>query len=148
MKNILRGAMLSIAASTLAMGTAHAGDFDNVIKHRHANMEAMGGHLSAIFSTLGGPAEVQDFKFHADAIVRLGELSEGLFPVGSGDGKTEASEDIWKKPDDFKAAMDTFMERSKTLASVADSGDIGAIVGAAKKLGGSCKGCHDDFKED
>ena len=32
------------------------------------------------------------------------------------------------------------------MAEAADSGEMSAIGPAIKKLGGSCKGCHDNFR--
>ncbi|NHN36139.1 cytochrome c [Pseudomaricurvus alcaniphilus] len=144
-KKIAGAAILLGAASSLAVQAVETKD---IIKHRHGVMEAIGGHFSSIFATLGGPQEMHsNFQFHADSIARLAKISVGVFPAGSGEGKTDAKAAIWEKPEDFQEAMDLFLERSETLAAVAKTGDPQQIAGAAKKLGGSCKGCHDDFKK-
>ena len=151
MKYPLRS-LIAIACTGAALVAlpAHSVEVKDQIKHREAIMEAIGGHMSAIFSTLAGPPEMQkNFAFHADSLLHLSNIAVDVFPEGSGEGKTEALKDIWEKPDEFKQAMDLFLERVATLEETIDGGgDVISIAAAAKKLGGACKGCHDDFKKD
>lgn len=126
-----------------------AADSKDQIEHRKAIMEGAAGHLSAIFSTLKDPGKFADnYQFHADSLYTLAKISADTFPEGSDKGKTKASADIWAKPDEFKQAVDAFIDTTEGLSQAAKTDDIGALVAAAKEVGGSCKGCHDDFKED
>jgi cytochrome c556 len=69
-----------------------------------------------------------------------------VFPEGSGDGKTGALPAIWEKPAEFKIVLNKFVVAANEMAEAADSGEMSAIGPAIKKLGGSCKGCHDNFR--
>lgn len=133
---------------TLAGASWAAADNKNIIKHRHGVMEAIGGHFSAALATMAGPEQFQDNQaFHAEAIARLAKISVDTFPAGSGKGKTKAKMAIWEQPEEFAAAMDKFLVKADEFASASTSGDMKAYGAAAKALGGSCKGCHDDFKK-
>ena len=144
MNRHLIAALVSVAAASApSLSTAS----EATIKHRQGIMDAMGGHLSAIFNSLKNPDAAGDWNFHAQSIARLAEISTATFPEGSEKGKTEALPEVWEKPEEFKAEMDKLVERSKALAAATGEGDLKTIVDSAKKLGGSCKSCHDDFKE-
>lgn len=39
-----------------------------------------------------------------------------------------------------------FNKEANEMAKVAATGDVAAIGSQLGKLGGTCKGCHDDFK--
>jgi len=42
--------------------------------------------------------------------------------------------------------MDRFIEAAEGMASAAGTENMSEIGPAIQTLGGSCKGCHDDFK--
>ena len=139
-----------IVMGSLAAGAGvQAADSKALIKHRQGVMNAISGHLTSIFSTLRGPESfAPNRQFHADSIANLAKISVHTFPEGTDSGKTSASSDIWSKPEAFKQAMDKFVTKADDLAATAGNGDVKALASAAKALGGTCKGCHDDFKED
>ena len=139
---------ITVCSALLSSQLALSADSQDQIKHRQAIMEGIGGHLSAIFSTLKTPDSFgENYLFHAESLSHLAKISVDTFPPESAKGKTKASEDIWSKPEEFKQAMDLMLERADGLVAAVNSGDTMALVDAAKKLGGSCKGCHDDFKQ-
>lgn len=73
----------------------------------------------------------------------------GLFPVGTSnaDGfKTEALPAIWSKPAAFKAAAQKLADESAKLGALAGKMDKQAVAAQAMAMGGSCKGCHDQFR--
>ncbi|HMP55489.1 MAG TPA: cytochrome c [Novosphingobium sp.] len=75
---------------------------------------------------------------------------ETWFPAGSGpdDGiKTDARQEIWTKPDEFKAASAAFVAEAAKFNAVAQAGDLAAVGAGMQALGGTCKGCHDKFKK-
>ncbi|GAB3099159.1 cytochrome c [Pseudomaricurvus hydrocarbonicus] len=130
------------------MSVSVSADVESQIKHREATMEAIGGHFSSVFATLKSPEALGDEnQFHAESIARLARIAVERFPEGSGDGETDALPAIWEKPEEFKKAMDAFVTKADAFAVASKSGDLKSFAGAAKELGGTCKGCHDDFKD-
>ena len=137
-----------LLCATLASSGVTAANNKSVIKHRQAVMEAIGGHFGAAFSTMRGMEQFDENQtFHAEAVARLAKISAKTYPAGSGEGKTKASAAIWENPEDFQKAMDKFLLKADEFAAAAKTKDLKVYGAAAKALGGSCKGCHDDFKE-
>ena len=54
---------------------------------------------------------------------------------------------LWAKPAEFKEAADKFVAAAASFHTLAQAGDIAAIGQGMKALGGTCKGCHDKFRE-
>ena len=141
----LFSAALCVAA-VLTAGTAVADD-EGAIKYRQAVMKAVGGHMSAMAAILQGRVPFTDnLKGHARAQAELARISGKVFPEGSDFGETRAKADIWAKPAEFEKAIAAFQTETAALAKVAESGDMGAFGGQFRKVGGTCKGCHDAFR--
>ncbi len=128
-----------ILASSAALADEGAADY------RHHTMVAIGGHLSAAVEILqGNVAHQAHMAAHANAIAEMAAISDTLFPEGSIGGNAKAA--IWERPEDFAERMLAFQEAAPAFRdAVAGGGDIGS---AFQALGQSCKGCHDDFKDE
>ena len=57
-----------------------------------------------------------------------------------------AKPEIWKDAAKFKAASDKMVAEIAKLETAAKAGNLDAIKAAMGGVGGSCKGCHDDFR--
>lgn len=126
-------------------GVAHA-DGEAQYKYRDAVMESVGGHMSSMATILRGRVYPDDLAFHANAMKNLATIVPHVFPEGSGVSDSEALPEIWEEPEDFKAAMDEFVNAANGMAEAANSGDMGQVGPAIKALGQACKGCHDSFR--
>ncbi len=138
--------------ATASGDAASVGDVPPVLKERHDNFEAIGDAFKAVRGEL--EKDTPDFALIAakatDINTRAAKI-ETHFPAGTSveDGyKTEALPAIWKKPEEFKAAAQKLVDESAKLASVASSGDKAAVGAQAMAMGGTCKGCHDQFRLD
>lgn len=138
----LRALVVAVAVAAAIPGVASQGDID----YRHHTMEAIGGHMQALFDILRGKVPHEDqIPVHAAALSSLAQITPTLFPPGSGDGKTEALPAIWENPEDFAERLDAFTEAAAGLHDATQSGD--GVAKAAQNLGQSCKGCHDSYRE-
>ena len=115
-------------------------------RYRQGVMTSVGGHMTAISLIMRRGIHRDSLKFHADALAALAKKSQSIYPEGSDVGRSEALPAIWEKPDAFRKATQRFIDASEAFAEAADSGDQGAVGQALRGLGGSCKGCHDDFR--
>lgn len=123
-------------------------DAEADIKYRKAVMKVVGGHMSGMGTILRDGVYADDLAYHARGMANVAALVPSVFPAGSGEGKTDALPAIWEDEAAFKVAMDKFLIAAKATGMAADTGDNGAIAGTLKALGGSCKGCHDDYQAD
>ena len=85
---------------------------------------------------------------HARGMAALADLAPGVFAADTQSEKSKAMDAIWEDPEAFSMAMDKFVVAAKNMPAAADTGDRAQIGQAMQALGGSCKGCHDDFKEE
>ncbi|MBL4836996.1 MAG: cytochrome c [Kordiimonadaceae bacterium] len=62
-------------------------------------------------------------------------------------GRTEAKDKIWDNWQDYASRMDKLVVDTAAFAAAAKGGDMAAMGPAMKKVGGSCKSCHDEYKD-
>ena len=68
------------------------------------------------------------------------------FPEGSDGAPSEASADIWLDPDGFKKAVSNFKLASLKLINNSKEKDFDKTVDSFRSLAGTCKGCHQKFR--
>ena len=120
----------------------------DVIAERKANFKINAQAMKTMQAAIkaGDAATVAErARVVADWSARMTEY----FPEGSGEGDTKARPDIWADFDRFT----TFAKGAETaaleLALLADGGaGAGKLAEGLGKLGGTCKACHQAFKDD
>jgi cytochrome c556 len=142
--------MKSIIAVILTLLISHQvlADGDADFKYREGVMRTVGGQMSSLAAILRGQVHLDNLKFHARGLADLARIVPHVFPEGSGVSKSEALPDIWERPDEFRMGVDKFVEAANNMAAAAEGGDMSAIGPAMNALGKSCKGCHDNFREE
>ena len=68
------------------------------------------------------------------------------FPEGSDGAPSEASADIWLDPEGFKKAVNNFELASLKLINNSKEKDFDKTVDSFRSLAGTCKGCHQKFR--
>ncbi|MDA0787845.1 MAG: cytochrome c [Proteobacteria bacterium] len=115
-------------------------------KYREGVMKSIGGEASSIGAIMRGQVHLENLPVHAKNLAALAKLVPGIFPAGSGGGKSEALPSIWEKPEEFKAALNEFIDATAAFESAVNSGE--GVGMAFRSVGQACKGCHDDFREE
>ena len=85
-------------------------------------------------------------KKGASKLKKWGLEMENYFPEGSDIKPSEANEKIWLEPESFKIAIKKFTEASIELLKVADDQNLENTIAAFRKVAGTCKGCHKQFR--
>ena len=137
-----------ILVCLLLTATAISADSEGIYKYRSALMKAVGGQMASMGASLKGQVFTENLKLHASAMADLADIVPLVFPKGSGSDKSEALPVIWENPEEFKQRVDDFVSAAKQLEKIASSGDMKAFGGGIQKLGKTCKGCHDNFREE
>lgn len=146
--------LCSIAAAitlTLAIQSPAQAEsnIENITKYRHAVMELLAGHMSALALIAQGKVDQGAFtESHAAAIASATAEIGALFPEGSGGEETHALPAIWENPDDFANAVAKAREAGSALGDAAASSDPNALMPAFAAVGKTCKGCHEDYREE
>lgn len=152
-----RSLMAALAAATLVAAlpaTAQPPLFqkpEDAVKYRKAAFTLMGAHMGRLGAMAQGkaPFDAKVAAENAAVLESLSKLPFVAFLEGTDKGDTKAKAEIWKNWDKFRtAALKMQDEVSKLSAAAKAPGltvdQLKSAVGAA---GGSCKGCHDDFRQ-
>lgn len=129
---------------------AQAQDPLAVIDARKAELKKAGGATKVIGGFLkDGAGTLADVQAAAATIDGVAKAFPGWWPTGTAVGvaKSEAKPGIWEKPDDFKAKYTAFQTEAAALVTVAAGGDKAAIGAQFGKTVGTCKACHEAYRE-
>lgn len=137
--------LLVIPAILMLSGGALA-DAGVETDYRQAVMQSIGGHMVSMGTILKHQVHMRDLALHADGLAALADIAPGVFPEDSKTAKSKALAAVWDDPEGFRAAMGRFTEAARDMSAAAASGEMSQIGPAIRALGGSCKGCHDDYK--
>ena len=142
-------ALLTAFAVTLGLALPAAADTtpEDAADYRGAIMTTLRGHLVAASMIVRGLVDDRgQLVGHAQGIANSAGELEHVFPEGSNVGESEALPVIWSQPEEFAAAIATTREAAAAFVAAAEGGDSDEIGGAFRNLGGSCRGCHDNFR--
>ena len=91
----------------------------------------------------------EDFETIEKSATTLHKWSKEMikyFPEGSDGAPSEASGDIWLNPEGFKKVVNNFKVASLKLINNSKEKDFDKSVDAFRSLAGTCKGCHQKFR--
>lgn len=144
------GLVVAGLTATLLAPLAIADEDNPHIVHRQGIYKVASGHMAALKSILflDHPAQ-EDVNFHATAMLDAFKHLGNAYPEGSDKGKTRAKKAIWKDPEGFKEKGQAAGQAIFALVDLSSTGmaDKAELVDAFKKVGGACKGCHDDYRK-
>ena len=141
----------SAAPAPAALASVSAEEGAKIAYDRHEGFEGIGKAMKAVGDELKkGTPNVDTIKASAAKINETAPKIASWFPPGSGVEvypKSEALPAVWEKPAEFQAAVAKFVAEAGTFNTTAQAGDLAAIGAGMKALGGTCKGCHDEFRK-
>ena len=82
----------------------------------------------------------------AQMLVLWSKEMHKFFPEGSDVSPSEASSDIWLNPEGFSQAIKNFELASLELINQSNTNDRDKTINAFRNLAGTCKGCHQKFR--
>jgi cytochrome c556 len=113
------------------------------IRERGKLMEDLGAKAKTIGKTLRD-GKSEGIAEAAEAIRDESKRIPGLFPQGSIDPSSRASEMIWKDWDRFEREAQTLTDAAAALAAAARSSKD--LEQTSRQLFQTCKGCHEAFR--
>lgn len=149
MKFIKPMIVAAVALTTAGMASAQFAKPDDAIKYRKSAMFVMQQHFGRIGAMASGKA-----PFNAKAAADNAEVAEFMsklpwagFTPDSDMGNTSAKVEIWKEPGKFKEKADKLQADMMKLTAAAKTGNLDSIKSAFQTAAGTCKSCHDAYKE-
>lgn len=139
----------SVILGTLGSTPVFADAAEDAIEYRQSVFTAIKWHFGSMAAMVRGKMDydAEKFQHHATQVAALAHMPREGFIEGSDFGDTAAKDELWENMDDVNARFDTFIADSAALAASA-GGDLDSVKGAFGQVAKSCKGCHDNYKED
>ena len=138
-------------AGALMMGSLNvqAADVEDAVEHRQGIFSAMKWYFAPMGAMIKGEIDYDQAEFprRAELLSALTHMAEEGFVANSAEG-TEAKPEIWENMDKFSGGFDQLQSNAAALVEASKSGDMGMIKPAFGEVAKTCKGCHDNFRED
>lgn len=119
---------------------------------RHDNFEKLGAAMKRLNDEVKkGEPDIAVVRAQTATMARLANGLPTWFPRGSGVAARPASEakaEIWTDQAGFNAAASAMQVQVSKLNQFALAGDLNAVKGQIRPVGGTCKGCHDKFRQE
>lgn len=145
-------AALVLAASAAALTTPASAQFakpEDAIKYRQSAMTMIAAHFGRLGAMANGkaPFDAKQAADNAAVVESLAKLPWAAFGEGTDKGgNTKALPEIWKEQAKFKEAADKMVAETAKLSAAAKVGTLDSLKAAFGNAGGTCKGCHDNYK--
>ncbi len=145
-----------IAVSALALGllaglpaSAQFQKPEDAVKYRKAGFTLMGAHFSRIGAMVQGraPYDAAAAAANAEIVNAIAVLPFAGFVEGTaGTEKGTASGKVWSERAKFDAGAKKMQEEVAKLVTAAKAGNMETLRPAFGNAAGTCKACHDDFR--
>lgn len=146
-------ACVTLAATLAALAAPASAQFakpEDAIKYRQSALSVMGAHFGRIGAMTSGrvPFDAKSAADNADIVATMAKLPWAAFGPGTDKGgNTKAKPEIWIDQAKFKEDSDKLVLETTKLAAAAKTGNLDNIKTAFAATGGSCKTCHDAFRD-
>ena len=149
MRTIFVGTLTALALGVTAFimpATAHEpGTYESpMVEKRVKRFKQSGADIQAVFKKHLPAGDYAAIEAAALRMAAWGDEMPDAFPAGS--RSVGADDALWDNFPDFKAKSEAMAEASRALKAAAGSGDKVSVAAAAKRVGGTCKSCHDSYR--
>jgi cytochrome c556 len=121
-------------------------DPQDVIAFRYYLMENIGSNAKELKAKID-TGKLKEAKLNAQVLAIHATRIEALFPEGGTTDASRAKAEIWQNWDAFLALASTLSTEADTLAVAAGHGEEAEVKAQMKKVFGTCKSCHDQFRK-
>ena len=149
-----RSIVIAVAALGALTGMNAQAQFqkpEDAIKYRKAAFTLMGNHMGRLGAMAQGkaPFDAKAAAENAAILDTVSKLPYVAFLEGTDKGDTKAKPEIWKNWDKFRAAAIKMQEEVNKLSATARAPGltVDQLKTAVGAVGGTCKGCHDDYRQ-
>jgi len=145
-------ALAAAAATLLSLAAPASAQFaktEDAIKYRQSALFVMGQHFGRINAMATGrvPFDAKVAADNADVVTSMSKLPWAAFGTGTDKGgDTKAKAEIWTEQAKFKEANEKLVAETVKLAAAAKTGNLDAVKTAVTATAGTCKACHDAFR--
>ena len=141
--SLFMGACLSLPAQ------AQFAKAEDAIKYRQSALFVMGQHFTRLAAMAQGkiPFDAKAAADNAAVVEIMSKLPWAAFGEGTDQGgNTKAKPEIWTDNAKFKDAAEKMQAEVIKLSAAAKIGKQEDLKSAVGATGGTCKNCHDNFR--
>jgi cytochrome c556 len=141
-------AFAAVAATALPASAQFAKPED-AIKYRQSALFVMGQHFGRIGAMATGkaPYDAKAALENAEIVDQMAKLPWAGFVEGSDKaGNTKAKPEIWSEQAKFKDHNLKLVSETPKLVAAAKTNNLDNLKAAFQSTAGTCKACHDDFR--
>jgi cytochrome c556 len=138
---------LALASATLTLpAAAQFAKPEDAIKYRQSALFVMGQHFGRLGAMANGriPFDAKAAAENAEIVAEMAKLPWAGFGAGTDSPKAKA--EIWKETAKFKEHSDKMIAETAKLVTAAKAGNLDTLKAAFGATAGTCKACHDAFK--
>jgi cytochrome c556 len=142
-------ALLAIGAASISFSAAaQFAKPEDAVKYRKAAFTVTAAHFVRMGAMAQGkvPFDAKLAAENAEIVADMAKLPWQAFGEGTETADSKAKPEIWKQNAKFKELSDKFQSESVKLAAAAKTGKEDAFKAAFTATAGTCKSCHDDFR--
>ena len=122
---------------------------EDAIKYRQSALFVIGQHFTRLAGMAQGkiPFDAKAAADNAAVVESMSKLPWAGFGEGTNQGgNTKAKPEVWSDNAKFKEAADKMMAEVVKLNTAAKTGKLDDLKSAVSATGGTCKNCHDNFR--
>jgi cytochrome c556 len=122
---------------------------EDAVKYRQSALFVMGQHFGRLAAMAQGkiPYDAKAAADNAALVETMSKLPWAGFGEGTDQGgNTKAKPEIWTDNAKFKDAAEKMQSEAVKLSAAAKTGKLEDLKSAVGATGGSCKNCHDNFR--
>ena len=139
--------IFSFVSGVTVSGLSHAHEgATGIVKERMDNFKKSQNNLKSI-RRLIRDGENEAIVPLAEEIRAWAARIPEYFPEGSGGAPSEAADTIWQDFKGFRDAARRHEDAAEALVKLARNGDISRLNQAFGDLAGTCKACHQRFRQ-
>ena len=150
--NLSRLALLAATSAVMLTSLPAAAQFakaEDAVKYRKSAFQVMAAHFGRLGAMAQGkaPYDAAAAAANADLVVTISKLPFAGFVDGtSGTNKGEPKANVWSERAKFDAGAKKMQDEVVKLAAAAKTGKLDDLKTAFGAAAGTCKSCHDDFR--
>ena len=149
MKSLILAAAATLGLLAALPATAQFQKPEDAVKYRKAAFTVMGTHFGRIGAMANGriPFDGAAAAANAEVVNNVAKLPYAGFVEGtSGTEKGTPKANVWTERAKFDAAAKKMQDEVAKLAVAAKANNLDTLKTAFTSAAGTCKSCHDDFR--
>ena len=142
---------LAAAAAVFTFAAPASAQFakpEDAVKYRQSAMFIMGQNFGRIGAMVNGkaPYDPAAAAASADIVAEMARLPWPGFAANTDKLSQKAKSEIWTDAAKFKEASDRLQNAAPKLAAAAKTNNMDTLKAAFQDAAGTCKNCHDNFR--